>query len=185
MLIFYVGIAILIVVSLIELNPKGFKKGMPHLKTDKNSGAFLTLSSIAVGLGSLLDWFFDLLTFKTNNREFFILFGMGLLLIGFVIRSLAIKKLGGDFNYAVAPIKKLQTKGIYRMIRHPSYLGTLLYAISIPLLFSSGLGLTLAVLVISSIIYRIKIEEDFLEKTIGFKYIKYEKNTYRIIPYIH
>jgi protein-S-isoprenylcysteine O-methyltransferase Ste14 len=185
MILFYVGIVILLIISLVEFNPSRYKKGMNHLDTDKNSGTYLTVTSVLVGLGSILDYFFNFIILRTSINSFLILTGILLMISGFVIRTRSVQELGLNFNYAVAPVKNLHTEGIYKKIRHPSYLGTLLYSIGIPLLFLSGIGIIFTPLVFISILYRIRVEEEFLKKSLGEKYINYKKITYRLIPYLY
>lgn len=185
MAIFFIGILILIIITFIELNPIRFIKASPHKRTDNLSGTFITITSVLVGLLSLLDKIFNISQIRFLSNNIAMLVGIALLITGFLFRYSAIHVLGRDFNYAVAPIKKLKTNGIYKYIRHPAYLGTLLYAIGTPLLFSSFLGLFTGFFVLISIIYRITIEEKFLEKIIGSKYLKYKESTYKLIPYLY
>lgn len=184
-MIFYIALVVFAIISLIELNPNRFKKASPYKKTDKFSGGFITLASAFVGLLSIVDKIFNLFPINTGANDLVIIFGLVLFISGFFIRYLAIKELGTNFNYAIAPIRELKTKGIYKKIRHPSYLGTILYSVGVPFMFLSKLGFFATLIVIISILYRIKLEELFLERTVGNSYLNYKNKTYKLIPHVY
>ena len=48
-----------------------------------------------------------------------------LILAGILIRFFSIKQMG-IFNLAIQDAKKIQTEGIYKYVRHPAYIGTML-----------------------------------------------------------
>lgn len=181
MLLFYSGLIIIVIIGAVELNPKRFKGTSSHKDSDKFSGPFLTVSSVLVGIVSVLDRVTEFTIFTPQQT----ILGIVLVIIGFVVRTTAIRTLGKNFNYAVAPVKNLSEEGIYSKIRHPAYLGTVLYAVGTALFFSSLLGLVAALIVIFSVLYRIRVEENFLEETLGEQYKNYEKKTWRMIPYIY
>jgi protein-S-isoprenylcysteine O-methyltransferase Ste14 len=56
---------------------------------------------------------------------------------------------------AVQPAHRLKTDGVYRFVRHPSYLGALLAMAGWTLVFRSGPGLLLALLMIPFVLVRI------------------------------
>jgi Isoprenylcysteine carboxyl methyltransferase (ICMT) family len=72
--------------------------------------------------------------------------------------------LGNRFSalVAVQPAHRLKTNGVYRFVRHPSYLGALLAMVGWTLVFRSGPGLLLALLMIPFVLVRIQDEERFL-----------------------
>jgi protein-S-isoprenylcysteine O-methyltransferase Ste14 len=77
------------------------------------------------------------------------------------------------------------TTGIYRVIRHPSYLGLLLTALGWALAFRSGIGLLLFVLLIPPLLARIHAEERLLAKQFGDEYRAFTKRTSRLLPGIY
>lgn len=79
---------------------------------------------------------------------------------------------------------KVATTGPYKYIRHPWYLGIILWFYSIPLALGSLYALIPAVLLTSIILIRIFMEEKALKNDLpGYKeYL--QKVKYRIIPYI-
>jgi protein-S-isoprenylcysteine O-methyltransferase Ste14 len=62
---------------------------------------------------------------------------------------------------------QLVTKGIYRYIRHPRYLGVISLSIGASCLFRSWIGLAATVFFLGIILYRIKDEEAVMHKEFG------------------
>jgi protein-S-isoprenylcysteine O-methyltransferase Ste14 len=92
-------------------------------------------------------------------------------LVGFVflsarlsVRAQATRTLGRYFSpdVRILPDHQLIKVGVYKYIRHPIYLGTLLAYFSVPSLFHSLYGFLVMVLKIPLTIYIIKIEEQVL-----------------------
>ncbi len=79
--------------------------------------------------------------------------------------------------------QKLATKGIYKDIRHPMYIGFLLFsfgqALAIPN-FVVGFGGVLGILQL--IAFRVPAEERMLLDEFGDEYVAYSANTKRLIP---
>ncbi|EAY11830.1 hypothetical protein TVAG_459020 [Trichomonas vaginalis G3] len=71
--------------------------------------------------------------YKCTFSNVFIYIGLSLIAIGLTIRFTAIIQAGKSFTHLIAyykrPEHKLITTGIYKYIRHPSYLGYLIFAV--------------------------------------------------------
>jgi protein-S-isoprenylcysteine O-methyltransferase len=111
--------------------------------------------------------------------------GLVLLGIGIVVRSIAIAQLGRFHtpNVAVRHDHQLMESGLYRHVRHPSYLGALIAFLG----FSLALGNVLSVVVVMVItpaiyLYRIREEEAALAAAFGDDYLAYCGRTKRLIP---
>ena len=77
----------------------------------------------------------------------------------------------------------LVQSGPYRYIRHPAYAGYLLMVLGISLGYASLAGLsTILVLVLPSLVYRIKVEEKLLVEHFGEAYHRYASTVKRLIP---
>ena len=113
--------------------------------------------------------------------------GLLLFLIGGTIRTASIFALEHRFSgfVAVQANHKLKTDGIYRFIRHPSYMGALLAMIGLVLIFRSGVALLLIPLMLLVILHRIKDEEEFLQSEFGAEYTDYRRRTWRLFPFIY
>ena len=76
--------------------------------------------------------------------------------------------------------------GPYRLIRHPLYSAALLWIAGWPLIIASFLGMIITIfLVVPAIIKRMIAEEEELLRTYGDEYTNYQKNTWRLFPYIY
>lgn len=81
---------------------------------------------------------------------------------------------------------KLVTSGIYQIIRHPTYLASLLYLIAQQIYIPNKIGLLSSIIAYGLLLFiRIPKEEKLLIKTFGEKYIKYKNKTYNILPFIY
>lgn len=108
--------------------------------------------------------------------------------IGIVVRSTAIIQLGRFHtpNVAVRSDHQLKQTGLYRYVRHPSYLGALIAFFG----FGFALGNWLSVLVMMAImpciyLYRIHEEDAALLAELGEAYRQYCLRTKRLIPWLY
>jgi protein-S-isoprenylcysteine O-methyltransferase Ste14 len=83
---------------------------------------------------------------------------------------------------AIQPGRELVTSGNYRVIRHPSYLGSLVNSLRWALAFRSGVGVVLSALLIPPLIARINAEERLLCAQFGGEYDAYCSRTSRLLP---
>jgi len=111
--------------------------------------------------------------------------GLVVMASGIILRSIAILQLGRFHtpNVAVRGDHELMESGLYRRVRHPSYLGALIAFFG----FGIALGNWLSVLVVMVItpciyLYRIREEETALEAAFGDNYRAYCRRTKRLIP---
>lgn len=113
--------------------------------------------------------------------------GVALFTVGGVLRLWPVFVLGRRFSglVAIQPGHTLVTDGIYKVIRHPSYLGLLAGSFGWALAFRSGLGLVLAALMIVPTIGRIRSEEALLREQFGAEYDAFCARTSRLIPGIY
>jgi protein-S-isoprenylcysteine O-methyltransferase Ste14 len=113
--------------------------------------------------------------------------GLGLFLIGVYMRVVAMRTLDKFFLTDLRTLQnhRLIKHGVYKYIRHPAYLGTSLFSIGIPLIFSSLWGFLLMLALFPSYLYRIRLEESVLLEKFGDEYREYQKKTKRIIPFIY
>jgi len=84
----------------------------------------------------------------------------------------------------VAADQKVISSGPYARVRHPMYLGGLIFIVGIPLALGSWWGLLTIVLFAPVMAWRILDEEKFLVKNLP-GYAEYEKKVkYRLMPFI-
>jgi len=116
------------------------------------------------------------------------LFGLILILFGLVIRWIAILTLKEYFTVDVNVIKnqKVIRNGIYKIIRHPSYSGSLTSFLGLSIVFSNIFSIIIInVPIILAIIHRIKVEEEVLIQNLGQEYLEYSKSTKKLLPKIY
>jgi len=77
------------------------------------------------------------------------------------------------------------TTGIYGIIRHPSYLGALMFMLGGALVFRSGVGILLAAAILVPVIARIASEEKLLQSQFGAEYDAYRTRTWRLVPFVY
>jgi len=113
--------------------------------------------------------------------------GVFFYLAGGALRIWPIFVLGRRFSglVAIQPGHELVTGGIYRVIRHPSYLGMIILMLGWALAFRSGLGVILAALIVPPLLARIRSEETLLRLQFGDEYDAYRRRTSRLIPGIY
>ena len=113
--------------------------------------------------------------------------GIGLMLLGIVIRVSAVLTLRKAFtlNVQVTSRQKLITLGLYRKIRHPAYTGSILSLVGVALALRNLLSVII-VFCCCIICYQIRItvEETVLENRFGDEYTSYKHNTYKLFPFV-
>jgi len=125
--------------------------------------------------------------FGNFSTQFPFLGYLGCLFIAFgvTIRLMAVATLKQQFTTSVSIIEKhkIVETGIYKIIRHPAYLGYLASLLGIGLVLGNWVGLTaLVVFPLAGILYRIHVEEIVLLGYFGSAYQEYASRTKRLLP---
>jgi protein-S-isoprenylcysteine O-methyltransferase Ste14 len=118
----------------------------------------------------------------------FFLIGSVFVIIGLIIRVASIVKLKQQFTYTVARIENhvLIETGLYKVIRHPGYLGQLIIFMGVTICLSNWLSVLFMIIpVLAGYLNRINVEEKFLVEQMGQKYLDYQNRTKRLIPMIY
>jgi protein-S-isoprenylcysteine O-methyltransferase Ste14 len=100
----------------------------------------------------------------------------------------SIIRLKQQFTYTVTKIEnhELIETGLYKIIRHPGYLGQLIIFLGTSVCLSNWLSILLMIIpVLSGYLNRINVEEKFMVQQMGQKYLDYRKRTKRLIPGIY
>ncbi|MDD2676812.1 MAG: isoprenylcysteine carboxylmethyltransferase family protein [Methylacidiphilaceae bacterium] len=146
---------------------------------------------LAFGVIGVLDGFLPALCDRGN---FWRMDGEGIRWVGVVLnagggalRLWPVFVLGQRFSglVAIQPGHTLVTSGPYRFVRHPSYLGLLVYVLGWGLAFGSWAGVILAGLFLPPLLARIAAEERLLRSQFGAEYDAYRARTSRLIPGIY
>ena len=138
-------------------------------------------------LGAFLPAYTDRLGFWTLDGDSVRWLGVTLFVVGGVLRIWPVFVLGRQFSglVAIQPGHTLVTTGIYRIVRHPSYLGLLVASLGWVLAFRSGIGVLLTALTLVPLIARIRAEERLLLTQFGAEYDAYRGRTSRLVPGIY
>ena len=129
----------------------------------------------------------DRIEFWTIDGETVRWLGVVLFAGGGALRIWPVFVLGHRFSglVAIQPGHMLVTRGVYGVIRHPSYLGFLVGSLGWALAFRSALGVLLTALLIPPLLARIGAEERLLRSQFGAEYDAYRGRTSRLIPGIY
>ncbi len=113
--------------------------------------------------------------------------GLGLFAFGFSGMHWAEAFLDKQFSVEVAiqPDHQLVTSGPYRYLRHPRYLGIVLFTAGIALIFRSWLALILVAVLTLVLVFRIRDEEVMMHQAFGPEWETYAGRTWRLIPFVH
>jgi protein-S-isoprenylcysteine O-methyltransferase Ste14 len=113
--------------------------------------------------------------------------GVALCAVGGVLRIAPVYVLRNRFSglVAIQSGHRLETRGIYSVIRNPSYLGLLISSLGWVLAFRSGVGILLVVTLLVPLLARIRAEERLLREHFGEEYEAYCARTCRLLPGIY
>ena len=145
---------------------------------------------VFTGIGFLMAW----LPAYTDRRDIWVIdgdamrwLGIGLFLVGGVVRIVPVFVLGKRFSGLVAIQQghTLVTTGIYSVIRNPSYLGLMIGSLGWVLTFRSIAGVVLVALLLVPLVARMNAEERLLHEHFGAEYDAYRARTWRLVPGIY
>ncbi len=145
----------------------------------------------ALGVLGIIDAYFpaytDRVDFLTFGGEGVRWLGFLLYTAGGVLRLAPVFVLGRRFSglVAIQPEHRLVTSGLYEIIRHPSYLGLLVFMLGWGLAFRAGVEIIIAVLMLIVVLARIEAEERLLSESFGAEYDAYRARTWRLIPHVY
>jgi protein-S-isoprenylcysteine O-methyltransferase Ste14 len=114
--------------------------------------------------------------------------GLVLIIFGMIFRFISILSLGKLFtvDVTIRNNHKLKKTGIYHIIRHPSYLGSILSFIGFGISLNNWISLLIiSIMVTIAMLNRIKVEERMLTEQFGKEYLEYMKKTYCLFPWIY
>jgi protein-S-isoprenylcysteine O-methyltransferase len=149
-------------------------------------------SLVVLMIGNMAGWWSSIgFAFSPIGRLHSVLLqevGLLIMVAGIVLRSTAIAQLGRFHtpNVAIRSDHQLKQDGLYRYVRHPSYLGALIAFVG----FSLALGNWVSILITMTImpciyLYRIHEEDAALVSAFGAPYREYCLRTKRLIPWLY
>jgi len=120
--------------------------------------------------------------------EFVHLIGIILIAIGLLIRWIAIISLRKYFtvDVSVKDDQQLIKTGLYKVVRHPSYTGSLLSFLGLGIAFVNWLTIAIIFIpILFAFLNRISVEENVLTERFGEEYTSYCNETKKLIPGIY
>jgi protein-S-isoprenylcysteine O-methyltransferase Ste14 len=155
---------------------------------EDRSNRWVIAALTALGLiDAYLPAYTDRIDFLTFGGDAVRWLGVLLYTAGGLLRIAPVFVLGRRFSglVAIQPGHRLVTTGLYGVIRHPSYLGLFVLTLGWGLVFRSGVGVIIAVLMLIVLFARIDSEERLLSETFGAEYDAYRARTWRLVPYVY
>lgn len=153
---------------------------------DKGSLKYIwIIIALAITSGVLIANYVD---FPISNNQLIPYIGLAMVFVGMILRFLSIWTLGRLFtvDVTIRDNHKIKKDGAYRIIRHPSYASSLISFIGFGVSLNNWVSvISVTILVIFALSYRIKVEEKTLVEHFGSDYSDYMKKTYRLIPWIY
>jgi protein-S-isoprenylcysteine O-methyltransferase Ste14 len=164
-------------------------KSIAKTEKDKNS-------TILLGILNIINLLLLISGFLLNHATIYILFskifipsfGILIMITGFYIRVIAIKTLKEYYTRTlkIQSSQKVVDTGMYKYVRHPGYIGSILQWLGAGI--ASNNLIVLVLITITTFIvyhYRIQSEEKMLVEGLGDKYKDYMNRTKRLIPGIY
>jgi protein-S-isoprenylcysteine O-methyltransferase Ste14 len=183
----FFGAALLITFYLMKYDKKLLEKRVAAGPTAEK----LNTEKIIQTITSL--WFIAMLVIPALDHRFYwsaippalVWVGDMILLIGFLIIFFVFKE--NSFTSATIEIQKDQkvvTSGLYRIVRHPMYMGGFFVFVGMSLALGSWWDFGLFAVVMPALIWRLFDEEKLLKKNLS-GYTEYTKNVrYHLVPFI-
>jgi len=155
------------------------KAAVPRRKMKREwTALLLTTPFFLVVVASLVEYF------QLKSPPNLLELGIGSLLFAAaaIVRARGYLDLGEEASiYSAAGSKKMIRNGLYRHIRHPLYLGSLLFLIACPTFLGVRFAWTIAVIGLAGILIRIQEEEKYLRRHVK-DYREYMQETWTLIP---
>jgi len=156
-------------------------------KEDRSNRWVLAAFSVIALLMAYFSAYTDRIGFWTLDGDAMRWVGVALCGAGGALRIWPVYVLKNRFSglVAIQSGHKLETRGIYSVIRNPSYLGLLITSLGWVLAFRSGVGVLLVASLLVPLIARIRAEERLLREHFGSEYDAYCSRTWRLLPGIY
>jgi protein-S-isoprenylcysteine O-methyltransferase Ste14 len=151
-----------------------------------NRWVFIAFSVIAFA-SAIVPPYTDRIGLWTIDGEMTRWIGVLVYVVGGALRLYPVFVLGRRFSglVAIQTDHNLETRGIYSVVRNPSYLGMLINMIGWGLAFRGWSGVAIAFLLLIPLVARIHSEERLLRQHFGAEYDGYFARTWRLIPGVY
>jgi len=183
--IFMMAILSGVVVLVVPNEGRGYGEGEKTVKRQKLVILILQIVPLLMVLFSPCLDRYSLGTFQESNT--LRITGLILSLIGFWLMNWSVAVLGMQFSVDVTiqDGHQLITSGPYKYIRHPRYLGIILFLTGIPLVFRTWIPLLIDVFLVLILLWRISDEEKLMRQEFKGEWDDYKKRSRALIPFIY
>ncbi|MGA2907139.1 MAG: isoprenylcysteine carboxylmethyltransferase family protein [Terracidiphilus sp.] len=156
-------------------------------KEDRGNRWVLGAFTVIAILMAYFSAYTDRIGFWTIDGDTMRWAGVVVCFAGGVLRILPVYVLKNRFSGLVAIQKghTLETRGLYGMIRNPSYVGLLTTSIGWAMAFRSVVGILLALSLLIPLVARMHAEERMLREHFGAEYEAYFQRTWRLVPWVY
>lgn len=154
-------------------------------RSDKKTFSLIFFSILSIIIVNAIMYFKNLYTVENFFLKLIALIIYGL---GLALRYWSLILLGENFSrdVEVSRDQVLVSKGSYKFIRHPLYLGLFLLTIAVPLFVGNIIVFFISIVVMFiAINARIKEEERFMGDALGDRYISWKNKRYKFLPFIY
>ncbi len=165
----------------------GRRSGDRSRAQDRGTLPLLYLAIYAASAAALLLAALGIGRFAPQWREPLLWTGCALMAAGMLLRAWSVRVLAEHFtvDVAILPGHALIRSGPYRLLRHPSYTGSLLTFYGFALALGSAWSLAvIAIVVTAAFLWRIRVEEAVLRDAFPESYPAYAQATKRLIPFV-
>jgi len=152
----------------------------------RNRWVFIAFSLLALA-SAIVPPYTDRVSFWTFDGDTVRWAGVIVYVFGGALRLWPVFALGSRFSglVAIQMDHRLETRGVYSLIRNPSYLGMLINTLGWGLAFRGWSGVVIALLLLVPLVARIHSEERLLRAHFGAEYEAYLARTWRLVPGIY
>jgi protein-S-isoprenylcysteine O-methyltransferase Ste14 len=181
------ALAVVTVVLAVLAVPSGSSGISSGVQEDRSNRWVLVAFSVIALLMAYFSSYTDRIGFWTIDGDTIRWVGVVVLLAGGVLRIWPVYVLKNRFSglVAIQSEHRLETHGIYGLIRNPSYLGLLASSLGWVMAFRSGVGVLLVASLLVPLVARIRAEEQLLRAHFGAEYDNYCAHTWRLLPWIY
>ncbi len=139
------------------------------------------LTAVALISALFLSVIFDLNPWFESSRRI----AQGLVILGGLGTLYHFVQLKRHNSNIESPLVLETKRGLYRLIRHPMYLGDAIFSIGLFLLIPSMPTILVLLLNLLALERQSKSEDDFLEGRFGEQYASWKQRTKRLLPYLY
>lgn len=176
-----------ITVAMMVVAPFSSGNTSPGIREDRRNRWVLGAFSMIAFLNAYFPAYTDRIGFWTIDGNAMRWTGIALYAGGGALRLWPVFVLGKRFSglVAIQPGHTLETRGIYGVVRNPSYLGMIVMMLGWGLAFRAAVGVLFTVLLLVPLTARIRAEERLLREYFGAEYDAYFSRTWRLLPGIY